>query len=375
MSTNTALVEKRQELKSRLAAGEYATMIDIFLKWSDRLVRKITRRSAPLPIWFIVAILYIAYYLITFMVSYYLRDERTLAILRSQGAAADLGPRFVVYSAPAVFIISMLVVNQYIHRIIDLWRDDLLEATESVTSLEEFENWLETACNWRLHLLVTLVGGLLAGIYAESNASDSAGVLMSYGFVFGGVFLLVYLYAAVYLLFVAILLSARLRSYHLKLFATDPSSSELITRLSGVLSSIVYFVAVLAAYATLISALVGMLLPLGIIVVLVLWLPIIAFFTLNHTSLSSMIRRVKRKTLNEVQGKVEKLQTSKNFGNPETMDAIKRLMDYHDRVKGTRDSALDFGTYLSFFNSLLLPLIAFILGNLDLVFRLFGRTP
>jgi hypothetical protein len=72
---------------------------------------------------------------------------------------------------------------------------------------------------------------------------------------------------------------------------------------------------------------------------------------------------------------VEKLQTSKDFGNQETMDAIKRLMDYHDRVKSTRDSALDFRTYLSFINSLLLPLLAFILGNLDLVLKLFGRNP
>jgi hypothetical protein len=57
------------------------------------------------------------------------------------------------------------------------------------------------------------------------------------------------------------------------------------------------------------------------------------------------------------------------------MDAIKRLMDYHDRVKGTRDSALDFRTYLSFINSLLLPLLAFILGNLDLVLNLLARKP
>ena len=88
-----------------------------------------------------------------------------------------------------------------------------------------------------------------------------------------------------------------------------------------------------------------------------------------------MIRRVKWKTLSEIQAKVEKLQTSKNFGNQETMDAIKRLMDYHDRVKATRNLALDFRTYLSFINSLLLPLLAFILGNLDFVLSLFARKP
>jgi len=375
MKTDTALIEKREELKRRLAEGEYKTLVDIFLEWFDRLIRKITRQSKSVPIWFIIAILSLIYYLITFMVSYYLQDGLTLDIFRGQGRASGLGPRFVVFSSPAFFIISMVVINQFIHRIFILWRDDLLDITESVTSLEDFENWLEKARNWRLHLLVTLGGAVLGGIYMGSIASDSAGEFMGYGFVFGAIFLFVYFYAFVYLILVAILLSARLRRYDLRLFAADPSSSELVSRLSSVLGSIVYFVAVLAAYNTLVSALIGLLLPLGIFVVLVLWLPIIALFVLNQTSLSSLIRRVKWKTLNGIQMKVEKLQSSKNFGNQETMDAMKRLMDYHDRVKATRDSALDFRTYLSFINSLLLPLLAFILGNLDLVLNLFARKP
>jgi hypothetical protein len=309
------------------------------------------------------------------MVSYYAQNSLTLDIFRGQGASAGFGPRFVLYSSPALFIISMFVMNQYIHRIINLWRNDLLDATETVTGLEEFENWLKMACNWQVHLLVTLSGALLGGFYIAASTSKLNGVFMGYGFVFGAIFLLVYLYAFVYLVLIAVLLSARLRQYDLKLFAADPSSSELIIRLSSVLGSIVYFVAILAAYTTLISALIGQLLPLGIIVALVLWLPIIALFILNQTSLSRIIRRAKWKTLNEAQAKIEKLRASKSFGSPKTMDAINKLMDYHDRVKATRDSALDFRTYLSLFNSLLLPLLAFILGNIDLVLKLFSINP
>jgi ABC-type multidrug transport system fused ATPase/permease subunit len=375
VTTDNALIEKREELKRRLAAGEYKTLIDVFLEWFDRLIRKITRQSKSVPIWFIIAILSLIYYLITFMVSYYLQDGLTLDIFRGQGRASGLGPRFVVFSSPAFFIISMVVINQFIHRIFILWRDDLLDITESVTSLEDFENWLEKARNWRLHLLVTLGGAVLGGIYMGSIASDSAGEFMGYGFVFGAIFLFVYFYAFVYLILVAILLSARLRRYDLRLFAADPSSSELVSRLSSVLGSIVYFVAVLAAYNTLVSALIGLLLPLGIFVVLVLWLPIIALFVLNQTSLSSIIRRVKWKTLKEAQEKIEKLRASKNFGSPKTMDAISKLMDYHDRVKATRNSALNSGAILSFINSLLLPLLAFLLGNLDKLMALLPQRP
>jgi ABC-type multidrug transport system fused ATPase/permease subunit len=161
----------------------------------------------------------------------------------------------------------------------------------------------------------------------------------------------------------------------LKLFAADPSSSELISRLSGKLSLGSYLVAVFASITTLSAAPTGFLPTVGILLVLIYWLPIIAIFALNQTSLSSIIRRAKWKTLNEIQAKVEKLQAAENFEDKETMEAINRLMDYHDRVKATRDSMLDFRTYLSLFNSLLLPLLAFILSNLDLVLKLFGIKP
>ena len=372
MTTDTALIEKREELKRRLVAGEYKTLVDIFLEWIDRLIRKFTRRSVPLPTWYIIIFLTLVYYGSSFLLSYV---EGNLENLNRFGDITSTGPLFVLLSGPVLVITSMVVINRYIHQIFILWKNDVFDATESITSLGGFGRWLELVCNWRLHLLVTISGGLLGGIYLTTLASNLAGVFMGYWYGFASVFLLLYFYALIYLVLIAVILSARLRGYEMKLFAADPSSSELISRLSALLGSMVYFIAVFAAFTTLVAAIMRLLLPLGMIVVLVLWLPIIILFVLNQTSLSTIIRRAKWKTLNEIQLKVEKLQTSKNFGNQETMDAIKRLMDYHDRVKATSDSALDFRTYLGFINSLLLPLLAFILGNLDLVLNLFTRKP
>jgi hypothetical protein len=45
-------------------------------------------------------------------------------------------------------------------------------------------------------------------------------------------------------------------------------------------------------------------------------------------------------------------------------------LNYHDRIATTRNSALNLRTGLSFVNSLLLPLLAFVLGNLDKIFAL-----
>jgi len=171
-----------------------------------------------------------------------------------------------------------------------------------------------------------------------------------------------------------ILLSARLYRYELKLFPADPSSSQLVYRLSGELGLFAYFFAAFSVVVTLEISSFRNFAFFGIITVL-LWTPIIALFILNQTSLSNIIRQSKWKKLNELQTRIEKLQESENYTDKETMETINRLLDYHDRIKATKNSAVDLRTILNFVNSLLLPLIAFILGNLDLVFNLFSKKP
>lgn len=370
MATNTALIEKREELKRRLAAGEYKTLVDIFLGWFDYLIRKVARRSKPLPLWFVTALLC----LIIIGVGNIAAGTNLTHIIKSYGPVPVLAANL-----PNVLnIVFLVILNQSIRGIFTLWRDDILDATDSITSLEEFENWLKLTCNWRLHLFVTISGGILNGLNLM-NITAFQDVYTPYGWIFSIVitaFLISMFIAAFFYLFLMfILLSVKMHRYNLKLFAADPSNSELISRLSGNFGFYIYFLAVYASTLTLISAWGGSMPSFGIILVLFLWLPIIAIFILNQTSLSSIIRRAKRKTLNEIQVKVEKLQTAKNFEEKETMEAINRLLDYHDRVKATRNSAIDLGTTLNFINSLLLPLLAFVLGNLDLVLNLFARKP
>jgi ABC-type multidrug transport system fused ATPase/permease subunit len=375
MTTDTALIEKREELKRRLAAGEYKTLVDVFIEKFDRFLRKIIRRTKPIPIWWIPATLSTILILTNFAVAYvtgittaYINFFRLLGLRYEVGVLLLTLPGFLAIASP-------IAMNHYIERIITLWRDNMIDATESTSSLDVFEDWLAKTCNWRLHFLVTMIGGLFGGLYVVTFMGAKLGFFIGYGTIIIDVLISMFSSAFVYQLLMVVLLSSKLRRYDLKLFTSDPSSSELVSRLSGTLSILVYIIAFYAAFLTLIAAWGDFLTSFIFILVPGLWVPIIAIFILNQTSLSSIIRRIKWKTLHEIQAKVEKLQSSKSFGNQETMDAIKRLMDYHDRVKATRDSALDFRTYLSFINSLLLPLLAFILGNLDVVLKLIGINP
>ena len=374
MSTDTALIEKREELKRRLAAGEYKTLVDIFLGWFDRLLRRITRQSKALPIWFIAIILSLSFTLIGIAIIYISGDIAFLIVFtRTFGGVGIL----TVFLGSVTAILIAVAMNQYIRRIFALWRDEVLDVTESLTTLYDFEDWLMKSCNWRLHLLVTIIAVIILTPNAIFLIKTQLGLSVTFGSILSLSLISMFAYAFLYLFLMVILLAARLRQYNLKLFAADPSSSELIAYMSRELGWVIYIVTVYAIIGLISIRLIFGSIDLYVVIVqlLLAWLPIIALFTLIQTGLSSIIRRVKWKTLNEIQVKVEKLQTSKTFGNQETMDAIKRLMDYHDRVKATRDSALDVRTYLSFINSLLLPLLAFVLGNLDLVLNLFARKP
>jgi len=374
LTSDTALIEKREELKRRLAAGEYKTLVDIFLEWFDRLLRKIFRRTKPLPIWLTATLLSLSLILIGFVIVYLSGDITLLINLIS--ASGGLGTLTII-SGAFISITSAVIMNQYIRRIFSFWHNEILDQTESMASLVDFEDWLQKTCNWRLHLLVTIIAVLVLTPNGILMVNNQSGISAGYGLIFSMLIWSVFLYVFFYQFLMAIFLSARIRRYDLKLFAADPSSSEIMSRLSSELSWVIYLVAVYGIIGLISVRLIFGSIDLYVVIVQLLfaWLPVIVLFILIQTGLSDIIRRAKWKTLNEIQVKVEKLQAVENFEDKETMEAINRLMDYHDRVKATRDSALDFRTYLSFFNSLLLPLLALILGNLDLVLKLFGRKP
>jgi hypothetical protein len=376
MSTDAGLIEKREELKHQLAAGDYKTLIDVLFALTDRLIRKITGRTRLFPTWFIAVILLLTIVLIIFLILYVTDDYPDVHnLMDTLGLDYELGLLLMLISPAAMNILGLVLINQYIGRIFILWRDDVIDATESLVSLDDFKEWLEKVCNRPRHLVITIVLGLLSSLYLIVINSKILGRFVGYGITFGSLLLYVVGFTFFYLFFMAIHLSVRLRRYDLKLFAADPASSELLSRLSGVLGLFIYFVSIYATYLTLVTAFIGLLSVVGIPAILILWGPTIAMFILNQLSLASMIRRAKWRTLNEIQAKVEALQAASNFADKETMDAINRLMDFHDRVKRTRNSAIDLGATLNFINSLLLPLLAFLIGNFGFVVSLFKKHP
>lgn len=102
------------------------------------------------------------------------------------------------------------------------------------------------------------------------------------------------------------------------------------------------------------------------IVVLVVWLMLTAMFMNGQQSLSRIIREAKSESLQEIQNQILE-KTKEEIADKETMDVINHLADFHDRIRDGRNSAFGLEAGLRFLQSLLLPVVASILGNIEKV--------
>jgi hypothetical protein len=172
----------------------------------------------------------------------------------------------------------------------------------------------------------------------------------------------------VYYLFPFLALPLRLSRYHFKLYMADPSSSEVISVLSSILTRFAYLLAAVFAIAAVVSRVFNWLTWFHILAVFV---PLTALFIINQYSLARIISRAKWTILKEIQAQVEELQAQIHIPSEQALEQISKLMDYHDRIKATRNTALDFRAGLNYLNTLLLPLLGFVLGNLEKIQTLF----
>jgi len=358
MITDTALVEKREELKRKLAAGEYRTLIDVLLDGTGRLVQKLTRNPKPMPYWYSAALIVLTALAIGLLTPILLGDFIDEYALTTFPTAGFLFIGLIIFKIQTGFT--------HIHL-----RDHIVDAIESAEDLIDLQNWLAVASNKKASTLFALAFGVAFGLLTAILDSTVRGRFVGVGGTFTTFIVTILLGMGSYYVLLFFTLPLRLSRYRFKLYATDPSSSEVISHLSSMLTSFVYLTAALIAVLMLLFAASRLLISTFIFLILVAWGALATVFVTIQYALAKIITRAKWKTLNEVQAKVEKLQAAENLAEKETMDAINRLMDFHDRIKATRNSALDLRAGLNFLNSLLLPLLAFLLANLDKVLALF----
>jgi len=373
MTEDTYLIERREELKRQLEEGQYKTLVDVILYRVSGLIMRITRSTQEVSIGYSGTIIFLITFLIG-IIAVVLFGEFTL--LQDFITSLSFRVGLFLFVGAALATGSMMAINAFIGNVFTTMQEIVLDKVESTGTLADIQRWLEAVCNKRLVLIGSIIGGTIGGIYGSSIVvSTVAGYFVGFGItILMALFSIQSAIFIIYLLLVLVL-ALSLRRYELSLYVGNPSSSKVISRLSGALSNFVYLVAIYGAILTFGSASLGALTSFSILIFPFLWVPIIAIFVVTQYGLASIIRRDKEKTLEELQKKIEDRYPGKGekaITDKESMEAIIRLMDYHDRIKATPNSAFDLRAGLNFINSLLLPLLGFLLGNLDLVFGFFS---
>ncbi len=368
--TESVLLEKRDEVKRLLAHGRQGTLIDVVLDRTGRVVQKLTHRPRPISFWYSAAVISLLILLIGPLVSILLGEFN--AIRRAIVPIEILGA--------VLTFASLIIFKVFIGSVFSNLRDHMVDTIISEDSLADLQRWLGLLGNIKLNLAFSLIYGLTLGIYIASELSWVKRGFIGYGPSITSCLVAVTWGMPMYFLFVFLILPARLTRYDYRLYKADPSSSEAITCLSNMLEGIAYLYAVVATGTMIYLALAGLLdqttlISIVSMSIVVAWLPITILFVGGQYALARIILRAKRQTLNEIETQIERIQTVEDITEKETMEKLNRLMDYHDRVKSTRDSRLDLRAILGFLNSLLLPVVGFVLGNLEPLKGLFTTPP
>lgn len=354
---DTLLSEKRAEIKRQLADGTYKTLGQVIAGWTGRLIQKLTGKPEPLPFWYGMTVTFVVILMFGSLVVMFLNEATPLP-------SSTIWFHTVIWG---LSLVTVLALERFIGTVFTISRRHLLDAVQSIADLTDLQQQIRFVFSIRKQLVFGGIYSILltiVGMVFSAGYPGLGGIRIGYIVSFIALNIINGSYSYFALLGFPTLL--RLSRYQYKLYAADPSSSEFIDRLADVLMLGVYIVAAWATLLTLLSVFFGGATSSVITFVVVFaWLPTITFFAVNQYVLARIITNAKWRTLNGIQAQVEELQAQEQILSEETLGHIDKLLDYHDRIRATRNSALNIRAGLNFLNSLLLPLIAFVLTNLN----------
>jgi hypothetical protein len=167
-------------------------------------------------------------------------------------------------------------------------------------------------------------------------------------------------------------LSLRLSRLDFDLHLEDPASSEVLIYWSSMVNLTAYLFAIMLATGTFFYVSTGEFSLRILIFIIPRWLLLIAFFIVNQIAVYMVISRSKQETLIEVESLMAKIRPNSTPPDHVSMETVLFLWDYHDRIKGTRNFILNLKGFANFINTLLIPLVAFIIANQEVLREYIG---
>jgi hypothetical protein len=282
---------------------------------------------------------------------------------------------FLIFLPLTVIVyLCTLGTRKYWHMVMSTISNHLLDTLIALEDIRDLDDWLRSWANRRAELIFSILFAILFETYFVLAALFTGDMLPRIPVLIAFLPLFIQMGLLFYDFFRALSMPLRIQRYQFKLYQVDPASSDIIARLAGLFTAFIFLIAVIVG---ILSLLLGVFNPLplygSIFVLAVAWLPLFLAFGVTQRALRQIIKQGKQKALNEIQAKVEKLQAREEIPGEETLKHIRALIDYHDYIKSRRDSTLDLRAGLNFLNSLLFPVVGFLLGNLRELVSIFTK--
>lgn len=351
-------IQTERERASQVIADLYENS---FFQRYWRAIGFFIGRGKPISVWMSAAVVMAANLLLGVMVSTLLRETQFTTL-----NAILVNAMWVTWAYFAICL--TLNING---RLVEFLRLDITKSLQNEQHIHELLLWAKRWIGRQIPQLLFSLGfgitsALLAfhGVYPTTKFSFGQTLIYFVNFFHLGI--------ALYGAFALTAFMLNLRNWYLLLYVDDPASSPILLRLAKELRDYALLVSFASAVPLLLTGLMGVVNITLVLIVLFAWIPILALFVLGNQAFSQQIIRVKYERLEQLQSRIMKLSSDAEKMDTDTILHVKNLMDYHDRVKSSRNSLYSAQSFINLIGSLALPVLSAILSTIDVWQKIFG---
>jgi hypothetical protein len=323
-------------------------------------------RKGEAPMWVSVMVAMAAVQGITIVIAAFIKDK-TVAL-----------PAATQYFYPMMGYcwLSIIVLQTQLERFINFIKNDLVCALDLSASQHTMESWLRTAGRWSLQsffILLFIAWMTLMTVFVIFNQrGQPAGIAI---YLFTALVFLQTVPHLYWLLVISIVFAFTIRRLKVNLFPDDPSRTPVMQTMHQVSSNLLITVALLLALNIV------LVIPLNIYsrayliaVISAFWTPLLLYFLLSESAFAHLLINARLQRLGTLQQQVMEIENNQDVSQKEPAEAVKRLLELHDRVKSAPVSMINLNSIANLLGSLALPLLAALLSIFDIWQKLFG-TP